>query len=502
MFSERLNNVLELLQLTPAEFARSAHFDKSYVSRMLSGRKVPKMGGDGLKRLAKELLQAADEKKKLEVLFSLIGAERSAGEKENRAKLMTWLLRDEEEADERSSRQDAEITRIFGERLSALMELCGLSNVRLGRSLNIDPSYVSRFRNGMRYPGANPKLMDDLTALFLERLTDQGKTAQLAEFCGIPPESLVEPEEAFEKLYDWLFCISRTEPEAYIESLIEEVGALSEMPVPVSASFSAADPELPADEREIYYGLSGLQQAVLRFLLAAIRGKAKELFLYSDQNMDWMELDVDFRQQWAGLMGLCVSQGTRIVIIHHLNRNPDEMKAAIRDWLPLYATGLVQSYYSPRKKGERFSTTLFLCPGQACIHGSNVAGTENEKGIYRYDTVPELLAAEKASFDAILQDAKALVKIYRTDQDGFLMPQESGSGGEEQNKIPAAVRNDGTSAGAPKSPSKETRQNVQILMSDHAVAIRRLKAPFITVFSENPALYKAFSAYIRKLKEM
>ena len=33
-------------------------------------------------------------------------------------------------------------------------ELAEISNIRLGNLINIDPSYISRFRSGLRSPGA------------------------------------------------------------------------------------------------------------------------------------------------------------------------------------------------------------------------------------------------------------------------------------------------------------------------------------------------------------
>ena len=40
------------------------------------------------------------------------------------------------------------------------------------------------------------------------------------------------------------------------------------------------------------------------------------------------------------------------------------------------------------QKNTNFSTTLFLCPGYACIYGNNVVGTENGSGNYLYETDP------------------------------------------------------------------------------------------------------------------
>lgn len=47
MFSERLNRILTLLDVTSGDFARFTGCDKSYISRMTSGARVPKKGGAG-----------------------------------------------------------------------------------------------------------------------------------------------------------------------------------------------------------------------------------------------------------------------------------------------------------------------------------------------------------------------------------------------------------------------------------------------------------------------
>ena len=54
-------------------------------------------------------------------------------------------------------------------------------------------------------------------------------------------------------------------------------------------------PHILNDVREIYEGYEGLRAAVLRFLGNAVKSNAKELLLYSDQNMEWMVEDPSFR---------------------------------------------------------------------------------------------------------------------------------------------------------------------------------------------------------------
>lgn len=500
MFCEKLKQLLGLLGTTASEFAAFAGCDKAYISRLLSGRTVPKKGGAGLKRLAENILLLAEKEGKEEELLLLLSPGRKTDARDLFLRLTEWLFEGETDSGSTVRQNEIRKSREFGKKLSALMELTGLSNVRLGRSLSIDPSYVSRFRNGLRSPDSNPKLMDALCSLILERVTEQGKTAHLAELTGISQECFTDPEEAFESLYGWLFSTGRMAEEPYIEELIGRFGEFTQEIMIPQAPFAEEYDADVLEERNLYYGTKGLRKAVLRFLSEVIRREEKELLLYSDQNMDWMDQDVRFRQQWAGLMGQCVSRGTRVVIIHNLNRNLDEMTDAIRNWLPLYMTGRVQSYYSTRKKGERFSTTLFLCPGYACIHGSNAVGAEDEAGVYRYDTAPEILASERASFDMLLRDSKALVRIYEAGSDGFMKPQNGGEGGQTDAGI-AADPHVKDSLKPVWTLPEDSGEEVRILMSDHAVALQRLKAPYFAVFSEHPALYRAFSAYIGKLKK-
>lgn len=80
----------------------------------------------------------------------------------------------------------------------------------------------------------------------------------------------------------------------------------------------------------------------------------------------------------------CVTSGVKIHIIHNIERNLVEIGEAIRSWLPLYPSGQIESFYLDGQKNTIFSTTLFLCPGYACIYGNNVVGTENKSGNYLY----------------------------------------------------------------------------------------------------------------------
>ena len=91
------------------------------------------------------------------------------------------------------------------------------------------------------------------------------------------------------------------------------------------------------------------------------------------------------------------------------------MFSAIANWMPLYMTGSISSYYFRKQSQSRFSYTLFLCPDFACVEGGGVAGGEDVHGIYRYDTDAEILEAHRRGFESMLEKAKPLVSVYKSD---------------------------------------------------------------------------------------
>ena len=588
MFSEKVNRLFALLEITAADCARIAHCDKSHISRMASGERVPKNGGAAAWRLVDGIYLWADEKGRIDALCRMIGCESKSSAAEIRAHLMAWLYGGETPAAGRTKPPKEKAPyQAFGGRLSAVMELAGVSNIRLGRALNIDPSYISRFRSGFRSPKANPKLMNDICAFLLGRLEDQGKLGRLSRLTGAPAEALSDWEPALESLYTWLYHTEKTDSTPFVEGLIDQIESFSgDIKAPPLSFEEAADSDTLADVAQTYYGAAGLQRAVLRFLGNVVLRKEKALFLYSDQNMDWMVSDPAFRAKWATLMVLCIRAGVKITIIHNVNRDLSEMADAIKSWMPLYPSGMIRPYYCRARSGERFSTTRFISPGYACISGCNVIGAENETGMYRFDTDSKQLEAHEAAFRELLSRSGELARIHSTEEVGRLgdpdvsalsvlcntlslasMPEETllsalerasaddalkervlkkqkqhltilerdaergflyeyvplpGDealfGGSVPMDIPglavtytpgeyaAHIQNilylSDSLAGYRLIPLPEAPfADLKILISDRAVAVTRMKPPYLTIQFEHPDLCRAFVAYARRIEE-
>ena len=426
MFSERLNTILTLLDVTSGDFARFAGCDKSYISRMTSGARIPKNGGAGAWRIVDGIYSCADEKGKTAGICELISCKEQNSADAIKAQIMAWLYGGEEVTDKKSKPpKDIVPYRVFGEKLNAVMELAEISNIRLGNLVNIDTSYISRFRNGLRSPKSNPRTMDAICTALLRRLGEQNRIKQLAALMKADPDALTDEEEAFSLFHDWLYDTEKTDSSSVIEKLLENIDTFSldaKTPLP---SFEEVAATVKCEDT-VYFGSTGLQNAVIRFLASVISGGGKELYLYSDQNMNWLT-DPAFRIKWAALMLGCVQKGIKIHVIHNVDRDVSEMIEAIISWLPLYMSGMIRSYYCKKQKNSRFSNTIFLCPGVACIKGSNVIGTEDQSGEYRYDTDPEILEIHQAAFRGLLDDAKQLVRIYgNLESEGLIHTGNSG----------------------------------------------------------------------------
>ena len=428
MFTERLNIVMSTLGARSPDLARIIGCDRSNIDRMVKGGRVPKKKGKSVWRIAEALYLFADDHDEAEKLISCYGGENAGTPEQIELELIDWLYEGEVEAPVKAKpRKDPHSYRSFGERFDAVMQLAELSNVRLGNLLNVDASYISRFRKGFASPAANAGLRDKTCDVLLRRLAVQEKLPLLAGLMGIPPRELPEEDSAFLLFRNWLFDMERRDASWVLVDMIEQIDSFQgEIAKPPLSFEQAADRAVLEEADSVYYGESGLQRAVIRFLGNVIRRKEKELFLYSDQSMDWMVGDPLFQAKWMTLMMLCVEGGTKIHIIHNIGRDLSEMADAIRSWAPLYPSGMIHSYCFRTPGKARFSTTLFLCPGYACIAGANVIGAEKDTGLYRYDTDPVQLKAHEDAYRELLLRCGELVHAYNTVEPGRMWEEDIG----------------------------------------------------------------------------
>ena len=130
MFSDRLNLLMIQLNASGAQIAKYAGFDRTNVSRLRSGARIPVSGGPTAEKLISGIYLFADSNNSLPVLCEITKQPLSASAEEIMAGLSDWLFGGEEKQSPRPERpKKAAACRTFGERLDAAMSLAELSNI-------------------------------------------------------------------------------------------------------------------------------------------------------------------------------------------------------------------------------------------------------------------------------------------------------------------------------------------------------------------------------------
>ena len=411
MVSDRLKQTFEAVSASNSDIARFAGVDTSMVSRIKSGSRKVKMNSISLSRIADGFYLYCDDKNLLPSFCALFDGNAQSGRKANTEKFIKWLFDGVQDPVTYKSKKRKQIIAVTSTRLDAIMRLTGISNVRLARAANVDSSYISRIRHGVRTPSSKTELLKRISIMLAEKAFDESLEDDVRRLISAPPELTGSPDTLAEEIYGYLTDDSSGNLTPAAEMLLDKIGSFS-------PDAAANLPDIPTfgsvDISPVYRGTEGLRNAVIRFLRDAAANEGAELLLYSDQSMDWLVGDSDFRLKWIALMSECARKGVRIKIIHNIDRNINEMLSAIASWLPLYMYGIIEPYYCTRQTDERFSHTMFLHKGNACISACHIRGCEQD-GFYDYITSSERLEFFEKEYGELLKLCKPLVKMYSAD---------------------------------------------------------------------------------------
>ena len=402
MFAGQLTLLLDTLEVSVSELAVYAQTDRTNISRLKNGSRIPKHNGPAVQKLIHGIILYCAQNGKTDILMNLTGTKGSS-EEELTQGLLLWLYDKRSDEQETASSPAKHVSaQSFGTHLNAVMNLTGISNIRLSQLVYADASLISRYRRSERRPKSGSDMAMRICRVLWERIE---KADRIKELCGLM--NCTETDER--SFYAWLFESSPQEQTADITA--EKLISLMNTAVPVPQAAGQELPVLPETEiKEIYHGTAGLRSAVLRFLKDAVQQHVPQMYLYSDENMDWLSGDPAFFRAWAALMHACVVNHTEITIIHHVNRNMKELSDAVAGWLPLYLSGMISSYFCRRDERFQFTNTMFLIPGMACIRASHVRGLEAE-GVYHYHTDRESLDQFEKEYRSLIRQASPLFAI-------------------------------------------------------------------------------------------
>ena len=462
MFCERLNRLMNDINAGNGDIAEIAGFDRSNVSRLRSGSRVPRKGGASVGRLSQAIVDLAVSRGSIDKLCAAIGCSENTNGDMMRNMVEEWLCDDNKpkSVSSEKSHDRSQSAAVFGRKLSRLTELAGISSVNLSKAVNIDPSYLSRMRTGKRLPGGNSRVLEDICSVLIKKITEKQRLSELA---GIMGENMGNFSTEPEHLSAWLMNVSEEAYKVSVDRLIQRIGTLSpEITAPIPPVPQEVIESVACDESLQYRGTDGLRKAVTRFLLSAEK-RGSTLWLYSDQSMDWMS--GSYNALWQSLLASALSRGVKIRIIHDIERGTAEMLNAISSWLPLYMTGMIEPYYCTLPSDSRFGCTMFLEPGFACIEGFCVRGTESECE-YHYVTDSEQLEVREREYSRLMEMSRRLVEI---------------TPGVAQN-VPDSLQ--------------RTIGDVQVTLSGGTVVLAKLTSPSYSFRFDHPLLAAPFRNFV------
>lgn len=466
MFSSRFDSILKLLNIKNKDLAAIAGIDSANISRFRKGSRIPKKDSDMAKKLEDSLLLYTKNVNRLALLCSSLNISSDSDPQKIIRTLDNYLFEGISDIQSANPQKKIKASKNFGERLTISMKLANLSNVQLSQYINVDPSLISRFKSGLRTPSTDSEISEILCHALFDHISDNKKTPDLFRIMNHN-----DSESNFDDFKNWIFSADNNNSQsAAAEQLLEIFDSFTLENNQKLPSFSKDDfTEYITDTRDVYIGISGIRDAVLRFLGLVVQKKPKEIFLYSDQDMDWMVANDQYFYKWAFLMNACVLNGTKIRIIHNINRSLTEMNSAIKSWLPLYMSGLIEPYYCKKNIDQRFSHTIFLCPGMFCIEAAMPIGMEKE-GLYHFYSDELHLNNSSASYNKLLESSHPLISFSKDheDRDSLL-------------------------------PAKVPFSHIKVAIGENYVNISHSQNPSLSFNFMHPLMIRAFNGYIKNI---
>ncbi len=295
---------------------------------------------------------------------------------------------------------------VFANRLTLLLRQFNISNAKLAKAINVDPSLVSKWINGKRVPASNSMYILQIAEYFLKNLHDTYEQPLLLELLSaeFPQLNLQVYAVRRQALIDWL----RGEEDSlrtHIKSLERSAtnGSQSQFPIETGSY-------------ELYKAREGRRQAVINFLQAVLASPERvELLLMSQEDIRWITEDQDFLNQWISLLHQVIKSGHQIKIVHTVNRDISQIAAMLKYWIPMHLTGQVESFYHHKYEDLALFKTVFIASGIKAILSLSTF-KQNDSDYTLQFTDPAVLGLLEDYFKTYLSQCQPLIKVFSGDE--------------------------------------------------------------------------------------
>ncbi|MGH4117386.1 transcriptional regulator [Clostridium sp.] len=310
----------------------------------------------------------------------------------------------------------------FSEKLNLLMNITNTINSSLAHTIALDPSFISRLRQGVRTPSKNQNYVKSISSYFARNCNLDYQKVALCQALKIPPNSLpTNNEKKTEIINKWLIedNIQDINP---IKNLLQDVSDFSFKRSTQNTAYDVSCiPESTLTNGQVLYGIEGKQNAVITFLLKVLNSKSPQtLLLYSNEDLEWLTINHEFAAKWTTLLSKVIMNGNKIKIIHTVSRNIDDMSSSIKQWLPIYMTGSIEPYYYPKTRDGIFRRTLFIASETVALASASVGNSASTAANFLYTDKNTIKALAK-EYNSYLSLCRPLMRIFTSiNKDNYL----------------------------------------------------------------------------------
>ncbi|MEA5094042.1 MAG: transcriptional regulator [Sedimentibacter saalensis] len=299
----------------------------------------------------------------------------------------------------------------FNDKLDFLMKITGTTNSALALYTSIDASHISRLRRGERSMPKNGNYLNAMSGYLARHCIEDYKKKALSDAMNIKsmPNNI---EEISVLISSWLVNEQKSEENA-VGEFLDELSNFKFKKFPeIEISNKVKTSKDKKSVNLAYYGVNGKRTAVIEFLSMVLSiDKPQTLLLYSDEDMDWLIENYDFKVKWAVLMSKVIKQGNKIKIIHTVSRDLHEILEAINEWMPLYMTGAIKPFYYPKKRDGVFKRTMFIAPENSAVISSSV-GNMSDSSVCFLVNEKEAVKSITNEYINFLEVCRPMMRIF------------------------------------------------------------------------------------------
>lgn len=277
-------------------------------------------------------------------------------------------------------------------RLKYMMELLKISGQQLADLLSVDRTLVSKWKNGARPFDPSITHFNNTVDTLIKFNESQGINTLERFF-----ESLISDEEKSKA--DWVKAALRKWLSGNLE--YQEI-----------VSADTLHEELYTTAIDIFHGNQGKRNAIMKILDYAISLPAGQNLLVSDmENMKWLTENSSYMVKWQEKMHEILKKGHHITIIHNTSRDIDSVANIVFNWLPLYFSGNLISYYYQNVDDNISAPSVYVVKDHVAILSMcSSAKCKNRYTAYYKD--PFSTAQMERIFRARLSVSSNLVDLY------------------------------------------------------------------------------------------